>query len=185
MCKKFSPKLRLASVFSQQLELCFSIIPNRTPPLCFFLPSHSSSSSSPAKKLHFFSPRVWRSCAAGRLVMGVRRSHWLCLSASLALFFFFFFSAATGTALVGITMEKGEKAKLLENQRWGQAAASRRLVGPGSSPPTCRLRCNRCFPCRPVHVAIQPGRSMPLEYYPEAWRCKCGNRLFMPWTAIN
>nr|ACG35440.1 hypothetical protein [Zea mays] len=65
---------------------------------------------------------------------------------------------------------------------WDPAAtaARRGLVGPGSSPPTCRSRCGGCHPCRPVHVAIQPGRSFPLEYYPEAWRCKCGNKLFMP-----
>ncbi|KAF8720275.1 hypothetical protein HU200_023934 [Digitaria exilis] len=44
------------------------------------------------------------------------------------------------------------------------AAARRGLVGPGS-------RCGGCHPCRPVHVAIQPGRSFVLEYYPEAWRC--------------
>ena len=60
------------------------------------------------------------------------------------------------------------------------AAARRGLVGPGSSPPTCRSRCGGCHPCRPVHVAIQPGRIFPLEYYPEAWRCKCGDKLFMP-----
>ncbi|CAK9318670.1 unnamed protein product [Citrullus colocynthis] len=54
------------------------------------------------------------------------------------------------------------------------------LVGPGSSPPTCRFKCGKCWPCEPVHVPIQPGLSLPLEYYPEAWRCKCGNRLFMP-----
>nr|5XKN_E Chain E, EPIDERMAL PATTERNING FACTOR-like protein 4 [Arabidopsis thaliana]5XKN_F Chain F, EPIDERMAL PATTERNING FACTOR-like protein 4 [Arabidopsis thaliana] len=51
---------------------------------------------------------------------------------------------------------------------------------PGSSPPTCRSKCGKCQPCKPVHVPIQPGLSMPLEYYPEAWRCKCGNKLFMP-----
>uniref|UniRef100_N1R0K3 Uncharacterized protein n=1 Tax=Aegilops tauschii TaxID=37682 RepID=N1R0K3_AEGTA len=27
---------------------------------------------------------------------------------------------------------------------------------------------------------LVPGVSFPLEYYPEAWRCKCGDRLFMP-----
>ncbi|CAD6202162.1 unnamed protein product [Miscanthus lutarioriparius] len=59
-------------------------------------------------------------------------------------------------------------------------AARRGLVGPGSSPPTCRSRCGGCHPCCPVHVAIQPGRIFPLEYYPEAWRCKCGDKLFMP-----
>ncbi|GFP86036.1 epidermal patterning factor-like protein 4 [Phtheirospermum japonicum] len=58
--------------------------------------------------------------------------------------------------------------------------ARRRLGGPGSSPPSCRSKCERCAPCKPVHVPVQPGMSMPLEYYPEAWRCKCGNKLFMP-----
>ncbi|CAO2149399.1 unnamed protein product [Urochloa humidicola] len=60
--------------------------------------------------------------------------------------------------------------------------ASRRrwLVGPGSSPPTCRARCGRCTPCRPTRVAIQPGVGPQWEYYPEVWRCKCGNKLFMP-----
>ncbi|KAK4405756.1 UNVERIFIED_CONTAM: EPIDERMAL PATTERNING FACTOR-like protein 5 [Sesamum radiatum] len=56
----------------------------------------------------------------------------------------------------------------------------RRLGGLGSSPPSCRSKCGMCEPCRAVHVPIQPGMSMPLEYYPEAWRCKCGNKLFMP-----
>ena len=61
------------------------------------------------------------------------------------------------------------------------AAARRRwLVGPGSSPPTCRARCGRCTPCRPTRVAIQPGVGPQWEYYPEVWRCKCGNKLFMP-----
>ncbi|KAI5649236.1 hypothetical protein M9H77_35241 [Catharanthus roseus] len=55
-----------------------------------------------------------------------------------------------------------------------------RLSGPGSSPPSCRSKCGRCTPCKAVHVPIQPGLSIPLEYYPEAWRCKCGNKLFMP-----
>ncbi|XP_009375978.2 EPIDERMAL PATTERNING FACTOR-like protein 5 [Pyrus x bretschneideri] len=50
----------------------------------------------------------------------------------------------------------------------------------GSSPPSCRSKCGSCSPCKAVHVAIQPGVSIPLEYYPEAWRCKCGNHLFMP-----
>ncbi|CAA6658499.1 unnamed protein product [Spirodela intermedia] len=36
------------------------------------------------------------------------------------------------------------------------------------------------LPCRPVHVAVHPGRIIPLDYYPEAWRCKCGSKLFMP-----
>ncbi|KAF4352870.1 EPIDERMAL PATTERNING FACTOR-like protein 4 [Cannabis sativa] len=62
----------------------------------------------------------------------------------------------------------------------GVLEPEKRLAGPGSSPPTCRSKCGRCSPCKPVHVPIQPGLSFPLEYYPEAWRCKCGNNLFMP-----
>ncbi|KAK4766297.1 hypothetical protein SAY87_007939 [Trapa incisa] len=44
------------------------------------------------------------------------------------------------------------------------------LRGLGSSPPTCRSKCGRCYPCSPVQVPVQPGLSLPLEYYPEAWR---------------
>uniref|UniRef100_A0A5K0VDA1 Epidermal patterning factor-like protein n=1 Tax=Nymphaea colorata TaxID=210225 RepID=A0A5K0VDA1_9MAGN len=54
----------------------------------------------------------------------------------------------------------------------------RQLIG--SWPPTCRAKCGGCAPCQAVHVPIQPGRSSPLEYYPEAWRCKCRNKLFLP-----
>ncbi|TYH55749.1 hypothetical protein ES332_D09G256700v1 [Gossypium tomentosum] len=59
--------------------------------------------------------------------------------------------------------------------------SQKQLSGPGSSPPSCRSNCGSCSPCQPVHVPIQPGLVMkPLEYYPEAWRCKCGNNIFMP-----
>ncbi|KAK4799643.1 hypothetical protein SAY86_025008 [Trapa natans] len=54
------------------------------------------------------------------------------------------------------------------------------LRGLGSSPPTCRSKCGRCYPCRPVQVPVESYLSLPLEYYPEAWRCKCHDRLFMP-----
>ncbi|KAJ4780002.1 EPIDERMAL PATTERNING FACTOR-like protein [Rhynchospora pubera] len=58
----------------------------------------------------------------------------------------------------------------------------RRLsAGPGSYPPRCTYKCGRCTPCNPVHVPVPPGTLFfPTEYYPEAWRCKCGNRLYMP-----
>ncbi|CAM8991758.1 hypothetical protein QQ045_008914 [Rhodiola kirilowii] len=56
----------------------------------------------------------------------------------------------------------------------------RRMMGPGSHPPNCRSKCGPCAPCRPVHVPVRPGLSKPLDYYPEAWRCKCGNSLFIP-----
>ncbi|PKA58294.1 Epidermal patterning factor-like protein 4 [Apostasia shenzhenica] len=86
---------------------------------------------------------------------------------------------------LGVTEEKRDPSlngsNRVEQEQWElEAAGRRRLAGPGSSPPTCRSRCGHCFPCRPVHVPVQPGHSMPLEYYPEAWRCKCGNKLFMP-----
>ncbi|XP_057249240.1 EPIDERMAL PATTERNING FACTOR-like protein 4 [Beta vulgaris subsp. vulgaris] len=54
------------------------------------------------------------------------------------------------------------------------------LIGPGSWPPRCNSKCGSCTPCKAVHVPIQPGVSVPLEYYPEAWRCKCGNKMYMP-----
>ncbi|QCD77891.1 EPIDERMAL PATTERNING FACTOR-like protein 6 [Vigna unguiculata] len=54
------------------------------------------------------------------------------------------------------------------------------LVGPGSSPPLCTSKCGSCTPCRPVHVTVPPGTPVTAEYYPEAWRCKCGNKLNMP-----
>ncbi|CAM0871399.1 unnamed protein product [Alopecurus aequalis] len=93
-----------------------------------------------------------------------------------------FLVAALG-ACAATSRGSGVGGRALKQYSWDPAAAAarrRELVGPGSSPPTCRSRCGGCHPCRPVHVAIQPGVSFPLEYYPEAWRCKCGDRLFMP-----
>ncbi|KAK7305515.1 hypothetical protein VNO77_43421 [Canavalia gladiata] len=58
--------------------------------------------------------------------------------------------------------------------------ARRFLGGPGSSPPQCTSKCGKCTPCRPVHVPVPPGTPVTAEYYPEAWRCKCGNKLNMP-----
>ncbi|KAI4307556.1 hypothetical protein L6164_030730 [Bauhinia variegata] len=58
--------------------------------------------------------------------------------------------------------------------------ARRMLGGPGSSPPRCTAKCGKCTPCRPVHVPVPPGTPVTAEYYPEAWRCKCGNKLYMP-----
>ncbi|XP_062172767.1 EPIDERMAL PATTERNING FACTOR-like protein 6 [Alnus glutinosa] len=58
--------------------------------------------------------------------------------------------------------------------------AMRILSGPGSSPPRCTSKCGKCTPCNPVHVPVPPGTPVTTEYYPEAWRCKCGNKLYMP-----
>ncbi|XP_019159648.1 PREDICTED: EPIDERMAL PATTERNING FACTOR-like protein 4 isoform X2 [Ipomoea nil] len=62
----------------------------------------------------------------------------------------------------------------------GGGGARRMLGGPGSSPPRCTSKCGRCTPCKPVHVPVPPGTPVTAEYYPEAWRCKCGNKLYMP-----
>ncbi|KAJ0035370.1 hypothetical protein Pint_24746 [Pistacia integerrima] len=101
------------------------------------------------------------------------RNHQRGLLSSLTAFTFLFFLL---TPLGSGLLERGSDSESLE----GGVQAQKRLSGPGSSPPTCRSKCGNCSPCKPVHVPIQPGMSMPLEYYPEAWRCKCGNKLFMP-----
>lgn len=54
------------------------------------------------------------------------------------------------------------------------------LGGPGSFPPRCNAKCGKCIPCKPVHVTVPPGTPVTAEYYPEAWRCKCGNKYYMP-----
>ncbi|KAL5226944.1 hypothetical protein ABZP36_015209 [Zizania latifolia] len=60
--------------------------------------------------------------------------------------------------------------------RWRRLLAE----GPGSYPPRCTAKCGACSPCDPVHLAVPPGVPVSAEYYPEAWRCKCGNRLYVP-----
>ncbi|KAJ7545788.1 hypothetical protein O6H91_08G010100 [Diphasiastrum complanatum] len=56
----------------------------------------------------------------------------------------------------------------------------RHLNGIGSAPPQCISKCGRCTPCRPIRVPIQPGLVKFAEYYPEAWRCQCNTKLYMP-----
>ncbi|KAL1558778.1 EPIDERMAL PATTERNING FACTOR-like protein 5 [Salvia divinorum] len=74
-----------------------------------------------------------------------------------------------------------EKINILE-RGGGSSIGPRRLLlgGPGSSPPRCAWKCGGCMPCKPVHVPVPPGARVTTEYYPEAWRCKCGNKLYMP-----
>ncbi|XP_044499700.1 EPIDERMAL PATTERNING FACTOR-like protein 4 [Mangifera indica] len=98
----------------------------------------------------------------------MRRHHESHLPSLTAFTFLFFLLTQLGSG--------GSNSEWLE----GGVQAQKRLSGPGSSPPTCRSKCGNCSPCKPVHVPIQPGMTMPLEYYPEAWRCKCGNKLFIP-----
>ncbi|KAK8962888.1 EPIDERMAL PATTERNING FACTOR-like protein 4 [Platanthera guangdongensis] len=109
--------------------------------------------------------------------------HGRAMAAALALIFLF--TMSTSNYFLSSTETGSECLKILQDKKeqsfWDQPAVSRRrLSGPGSSPPICRSRCGGCIPCRPIHVSIQPGQSIPLEYYPEAWRCKCRNKLFIP-----
>ncbi|XP_024370745.1 polygalacturonase [Physcomitrium patens] len=52
----------------------------------------------------------------------------------------------------------------------------------GSAPPSCQGKCGVCVPCSPIHVSLggPHGSITQQEYYPEVWRCKCGNHFFMP-----
>eukprot|EP01018_Ginkgo_biloba_P040052 Gb_05485 [translate_table: standard] len=81
--------------------------------------------------------------------------------------------------------KKGVTSKFLKDHEIvdvvGMRIGGRRyLSGPGSSPPRCISKCGKCTPCKPVHVPVPPGTPITSEYYPEAWRCKCGNKLYMP-----
>ncbi|KAJ4827530.1 EPIDERMAL PATTERNING FACTOR-like protein 5 [Turnera subulata] len=115
--------------------------------------------------------------------MAIPRNRHHCLSTLTAFTFLLFFcDSALAPRPVGIGVQEVEERQTRSGGLWDwdRVLTQKRLGGPGSSPPTCRSKCGRCSPCRPVHVPIQPGLSIPLEYYPEAWRCKCGNKLFMP-----
>ncbi|KAK8984261.1 hypothetical protein V6N11_029578 [Hibiscus sabdariffa] len=97
--------------------------------------------------------------------------------------FLLFASASVGTLS---QLDSGFREREGSKRRSGSGVLDRflsqkQLTGPGSQPPPCRSNCGSCSPCKPVHVPIKPGlRMMPLEYYPEAWRCKCGDKIFMP-----
>ncbi|KAG6516798.1 EPIDERMAL PATTERNING FACTOR-like protein 5 [Zingiber officinale] len=107
--------------------------------------------------------------------MALLRRRRLCLSAAFAVLLF---AAALGTGFAAIA-QASEETTRPKRSAFAVLLTRRRLVG--SLPPSCRARCGRCFPCRPVQVAIQQaGRIVPEEYYPEAWRCECGSKLFMP-----
>ncbi|ESQ51572.1 hypothetical protein EUTSA_v10017368mg [Eutrema salsugineum] len=73
-----------------------------------------------------------------------------------------------------------KKMRKIISDRSKEAELRRILRGLGSSPPRCSAKCGRCTPCKPVHVPVPPGTPVTAEYYPEAWRCKCGNKLYMP-----
>ncbi|KAL2530518.1 EPIDERMAL PATTERNING FACTOR-like protein 4 [Forsythia ovata] len=110
--------------------------------------------------------------------MGVLRHHHQC-KISFATIAFLLLASVSALG-INPTRQFSFGVRKMKEEVVERVLTRRRLGGPGSSPPTCRSKCGKCLPCKPVHVPIQPGFSMPLEYYPEAWRCKCGNKLFMP-----
>ncbi|KAL1192754.1 EPIDERMAL PATTERNING FACTOR-like protein 6 [Cardamine amara subsp. amara] len=73
-----------------------------------------------------------------------------------------------------------KKMRKIGDDQSKEAELRRNLRGLGSFPPRCSSKCGRCTPCKPVHVPVPPGTPVTAEYYPEAWRCKCGNKLYMP-----
>ncbi|XP_054799109.1 EPIDERMAL PATTERNING FACTOR-like protein 6 isoform X3 [Prosopis cineraria] len=103
-------------------------------------------------------------------------------------FFFFIFSnftifssAITGQDTKRCSMLPDVDFQKKSEEKLGEISLSRRFLGgPGSSPPRCSSKCGKCTPCRAVHVPVPPGTPVTAEYYPEAWRCKCGNKLYMP-----
>ncbi|RDY07518.1 EPIDERMAL PATTERNING FACTOR-like protein 4, partial [Mucuna pruriens] len=114
--------------------------------------------------------------------------HWLQTFTTFTFLLFSSTSAITtltpqpsGGAVTHLNGEEKENGSAVERV----VAAEKRFGGPGSSPPSCRSKCGWCSPCEPVHVPVQPGLIIRLEYYPEAWRCKCGNKLFMPVSAFH
>ncbi|CAI9776809.1 unnamed protein product [Fraxinus pennsylvanica] len=110
------------------------------------------------------------------MALGVLRHHHQC-TISFATIAFLLLTSVSAFGLNPTTSQFGRKIKEEVVER---VLPQRRLGGPGSSPPTCRSKCGQCLPCKPVQVPIQPRFSIPLEYYPEAWRCKCDNKFFMP-----
>eukprot|EP00250_Pteridium_aquilinum_P034225 c7257_g1_i1 orf=328-870(+) len=81
---------------------------------------------------------------------------------------------------------RGEPADLSSRSRKRDAhfqSGGRVMMGKlGSMPPSCVKRCNGCTPCEAVQVPVGQRRKRIglLEYYPEAWRCKCKNKLYNP-----
>ncbi|KAG2317375.1 hypothetical protein Bca4012_068268 [Brassica carinata] len=113
----------------------------------------------------------------------VLRRHHRCVISTLVVFTLLFLSFSSATASPDQDLRGGHVESRKETGGSGlpgRIVDQKRLGGPGSAPPICRSKCGKCEPCKAVHVPIQPGLIAPLEYYPEAWRCKCGNKIFMP-----
>ncbi|KAK1370966.1 Epidermal patterning factor-like protein [Heracleum sosnowskyi] len=66
----------------------------------------------------------------------------------------------------------------------------------GSTPPSCRNKCNQCHPCMAVQVPTPPSHfrvEQPItsfdpsspgnnysNYKPLGWKCRCNNHLYNP-----
>ncbi|XP_072998101.1 EPIDERMAL PATTERNING FACTOR-like protein 6 [Typha latifolia] len=116
------------------------------------------------------------------LMRGRRKGGSVSKVASLCLVLVFLFSACR---LVASSDARGGRLDIrsLRTRFYTQGVAGRSrelIAGPGSYPPRCTSKCGNCIPCSPVHVPVPPSRPVIAEYYPEAWRCKCGNKLYMP-----
>ncbi|XP_021899496.1 EPIDERMAL PATTERNING FACTOR-like protein 4, partial [Carica papaya] len=147
---------------------------NTLPP---YLSIFSFYYSFPINILHINSANV----RASSLAMGVVRHRLSTLIALTCLFFGLASASSITLSQLDTRFQQKEESETGGGSTWlKRVLTDRKLGGPGSSPPSCRSKCGRCCPCNPVHVPIQPGFSTLQEYYPEAWRCKCGDKLFMP-----
>ncbi|KAF2294449.1 hypothetical protein GH714_011510 [Hevea brasiliensis] len=50
----------------------------------------------------------------------------------------------------------------------------------GSFPAKCHSKCNQCKPCKPVQVSVPAMELKENEYYPQVWKCICGEDIFSP-----
>ncbi|CAL1368497.1 unnamed protein product [Linum trigynum] len=128
----------------------------------------SSSSSSLSRRRRSY---ISNSCCRGAL---------LCFCISITFFFYSNTLSSPGTRCPFSASPDSCFQESTKVEDWTTSFARRLLGGPGSSPPRCASKCGKCTPCKPVHVPVPPGTPVTAEYYPEAWRCKCGNKLYMP-----
>ncbi|KAI0519321.1 hypothetical protein KFK09_006763 [Dendrobium nobile] len=115
---------------------------------------------------------------------GRRRGRSLAMTSLLFCTYLCFFSISALYSSYSNGDSQSDRGKSSRTATFIQAKEMREMGGPGggpgSYPPRCTLKCGDCSPCYPVHVPVPPGTPVIAEYYPEAWRCKCGNKLFMP-----
>ncbi|XP_010931343.1 EPIDERMAL PATTERNING FACTOR-like protein 4 [Elaeis guineensis] len=116
------------------------------------------------------------------LMRGSRRGGSFSKSALLRwVFICLFFACALIASTNSRTLHLEIRSSRTDSSTQGGTVRRRELSeGPGSYPPRCTSKCGTCTPCTPVHVPVPPGTPEITEYYPEAWRCKCGNKLYMP-----